>query len=369
MDVPFLDVRAGYFELREELDDAHRRVMLSGSYILGREVAAFEEEFAAFVGVRHCVSVGNGLEALALILRGLSIGDGDEVLVPAHTFIGTWLAVSAVRATPVPVEPDECTLNLAARNLAGALTPRTRAILPVHLYGQPADMQPILDFARHHGLRVIEDAAQAHGASYRGRRAGALGDAAAFSFYPSKNLGCFGDGGAVTTNDAALADRVRRLRNYGSVQKYQHDLAGTNSRLDELQAAFLRVKLRALDRWNARRALHARHYQEALAGVPTLTLPGVAQETDPAWHLFAIRHGDRDGLRKHLDESGVATLVHYPVPPHRSPAYCSTHGTAELPLAERLGREVLSLPVGPHQTPEQARAVTAAILRFQPDRR
>jgi dTDP-3-amino-3,4,6-trideoxy-alpha-D-glucose transaminase len=365
MDIPFLDVKASYLELREALDDAHRRVMLSGSYVLGSEVAAFEEEFAAYVGARHCISVGNGLEALTLILRALGIGAGDEVLVPAWTFIATWFAVTAVGATPVPVEPDGATLNVDPRMLGHALTSRTKAVLPVHLYGQPADMQPIVDFARHHGLFVIEDAAQSHGATYRGRRAGNWGDAAGFSFYPPKNLGCFGDGGAVTTSDPMLAERVRRLRNYGSREKYWHEIVGTNSRLDELQAAFLRVKLRTLDGWNARRAEQARFYQRALADCPGLSLPVIVPEADPAWHLFVVRAKDRDSLREHLAAAGVATMIHYPIPPHRSPAYRTSCETCELPIAERAAGEVVSLPIGPHQSMAQTRSIADAVLSFR----
>jgi dTDP-3-amino-3,4,6-trideoxy-alpha-D-glucose transaminase len=364
VNIPFLDVKAAYVELRQELDDAYQRVMLSGSFVLGREVVAFEEEFAEYVGARYCVSVGNGLEALTLILRGLGIGEGDEVLVPAHTFVATWLAVSAVGARPIPVEPDDRTLNIDPGRLRKALTPQTKAVLPVHLYGQPADMQPILSFAREHRLSVIEDAAQAHGARYRGDRAGALGDAAGFSFYPSKNLGCFGDGGAVTTNDATLADRIRLLRNYGAREKYHHDIVGSNSRLDELQAAFLRVRLRILDRWNARRAEQAQYYQQTLAGLPGLSLLAVAPQTDPAWHVFVVRHTDRDRLRDHLTAAGVGTSIHYPIPPHRSPAYSARYQGVELPITERVAGEVVSLPIGPHQTPEQCRSVAAAILRF-----
>ncbi len=266
--IPFLDVKATYTELREELDQAYRRVMDSGWFILGNEVTRFEAEFAASCGASQCIGVANGLDALVLILRGYGIGAGDEVIVPSNTYIATWLAVSEAGATPIPVEPDPRTYNLDPARVEAAVTPRTRAILPVHLYGQTADMDPILDIARRRGLKVIEDAAQAQGARYKDRPAGSLGDAAGFSLYPGKNLGAFGDAGAITTSDAELAARIRLLRNYGSRVKYDHEVMGVNSRLDELQSAFLRVKLTRLDAWNARRLAVARLYDEGLAGLP-----------------------------------------------------------------------------------------------------
>src|SRR5205807_8471212 len=265
MKVPFLDFVAPYEELKPELDEAYFRFMRSAWYILGKEVEAFEQEYAQYCGSKYCVGVGNGLEALHLILRAYEIGKGDEVIVPSNTYIATWLAVSYADATPVPVEPDPRTYNLDPARIEAALTPRTRAILPVHLYGQPADVDPIMDLARKHGLKVLEDNAQAQGARYKGRRTGSLGDAAGNSFYPGKNLGAFGDAGAVTTNDAGLADRVRTLRNYGSRKKYYNECIGYNSRLDELQAAFLRAKLKKLDEWNNRRRAIAERYLAAWA--------------------------------------------------------------------------------------------------------
>jgi dTDP-3-amino-3,4,6-trideoxy-alpha-D-glucose transaminase len=363
--IPFLDVKAAYLEQQKELDDAFQQVMASGAYIGGPHVAAFEEEYAAYIGVRYCVSVANGLDALTLILRGLEIGPGDEVLVPAHTFIATWLAVSAVGAVPVPVEPDENTLNISPGALERSVTSRCKAIIPVHLYGQPADMDPIWDFARRHGLAVIEDAAQAHGARYRGLRAGSLGHAAAFSFYPAKNLGCFGDGGAITTDDPDLAVRVRKLRSYGGDRKYQHELLGTNSRLDELQAAFLRIKLKKLDQWNTRRAAQAAWYLQALQGVPGLVLPRVAAGAEPVWHLFVIRHAAREALQRNLQAAGINTLIHYPAPPHLTPAYKPAFAAPDLPIAERVAAEVLSLPIGPHQSPPETSAVIAAVRGFR----
>ncbi|HEY1377691.1 MAG TPA: DegT/DnrJ/EryC1/StrS family aminotransferase [Gemmataceae bacterium] len=364
--IPFLDVGAGYRELRADLDAAYHRVMDAGWFILGREVDAFEAEFAAYCGVGYCVSVGNGLDALYLALRGYDIGPGDEVIVPATTFVATWLAVTATGAAPVAVEPDPATHSIDPDRVAAAVTPRTRAIIPVHLYGQPADMDAIRAIARAHGLRVIEDAAQAHGARYQGRRAGSLGDCACFSFYPGKNLGCFGDGGAITTDDGELADRLRLLRNYGARQKYQHETAGGNSRLDELQAAFLRAKLPLLDEWNRRRARLAALYSDALADVPGLTLPHVPEWADPAWHLFVVRHPRRDDLQRHLAAAGIGTVVHYPIPPHCTPAYaaCDWRG-GPLPVTERLAGEVLSLPIGPHLAEWEAHQVCAAVRAFE----
>jgi dTDP-4-amino-4,6-dideoxygalactose transaminase len=368
MTVPFLDLQAPYRELKGELDAAWRRVMESGWYILGKEVESFEAEFAAYCGTKHCVGVANGLDALHLIVRGLDIGPGDEVIVPGNTYIATWLAVTHAGATPVPVEPIEATHNLDPARIAEAITPRTRAIMVVHLYGQPADMDPILAIARERGLKIIEDCAQAHGARYKGRRVGTLGDAAGFSFYPGKNLGAIGDGGAVTTDDPALADRVRVLRNYGSRVKYQHDAVGFNSRLDELQAALLRVKLAHLEDWNARRREVAAHYLKELAGLPGLVLPVVPSWADPVWHLFVVRSAARKHLQDTLGQRGIGTMIHYPVPPHRQPAYAQP-GAVEgrLPLSDRLAEEVLSLPIGPHVSVEDRRAVAAAVRASMPN--
>ena len=365
MKVPFLDLRAPYEELREEMDAACRRAMGSGWYVLGREVEAFEREFAALCGARHCVGVANGLDALHLVLRAYGIGPGDEVIVPSNTYVATWLAVSYAGAAPVPVEPDGRTYNLDPARVEEAITPRTRAVIPVHLYGQPADMDPINRLAAGYGLKVIEDAAQAHGALYKGRPAGSLADAAGFSFYPGKNLGALGDGGAVTTDDDELADRLRVLRNYGSRVKYYNEVKGFNSRLDELQAALLRAKLPRLLEWNERRKRVAAHYLAALEGVPDLTLPFVPGYAEPAWHLFVVRHPDRDALQRHLAERGVGTLVHYPVPPHLQDAYADLGRAAgTLPLAERMAREVLSLPIGPHLSAEQADYVVSGLSAF-----
>ncbi len=347
--IPFLDLQAAYLELREEIDAAVSRVLSSGLYILGPEVEAFESEFAAYTGAAHAVGVANGLDALHLALLALGVGPGDEVVVPSNTYIATWLAVSRCGARIVPVEPDPATHNIDPARIEAALTPRTRVLLPVHLYGQPCDMDPILAVARRHGLRVLEDCAQAHGARYRGRRIGSHGDVCAWSFYPGKNLGAMGDAGAITTNDADIADRVRVLRNYGSRVKYVNEVQGYNSRLDPLQAAILRVKLRHLDAWNARRRELAAWYREHLAGVPDLTLPHVPEWAEPCWHLFVVRHPRRDELQKRLAEAGIGTLIHYPIPPHLQEAYRDLgFGPGAFPIAETLAREVLSLPMGPH---------------------
>lgn len=359
--IPFLDVGAAYAELREEIDAATRGVMTSGQFILGPEVSAFEEEFAAYCETRHAIGVGSGLDALRLILLGYDLGPGDEVVVPSNTFIATWLAVTQAGAIPVPVEPDPVSHNITAEAVEAAITTSTKAIMPVHLYGHPADMDAIVALGRDHGIPVIEDAAQAQGARYRGRRAGSLGDAAGFSFYPGKNLGAMGDAGAVTTDDDALAERVRMLRNYGSKVKYHHDVPGMNSRLDSLQAAALRVKLRYLDEWNDRRRRLAAHYIDALAGVEGLVLPVPAEWAEPVWHLFVVRSPNRDTLQMRLSEAGVDTIIHYPIPPHRTGAYAGGFDGVRLPVADRLADEVLSLPMGPHLSPVDADAVAGAV--------
>lgn len=360
--VPFLDLQRLHSEIREPLQAAFQRVLDSGWFIMGPEVEAFEVEFAQYCGVNHCVSVGNGLDALHLLLRAYGIGEGDEVLVPSNTFIATWLAVSQCGAEPVPVEPSTDTHNIDPDALSAALTPRTRAIIPVHLYGQPADMDPINTFARQHGLTVIEDAAQAQGASYKGKRAGSLGNAAATSFYPGKNLGALGDGGAVLTNDVTIADKVRLLRNYGSHIKYQHEETGYNSRLDEMQAAFLRVKLNLLDDWNARRRAVADEYT-AMLWDSGLGLPWVPDWTSPVWHLYVVRSSQRDALRTHLDQCGISTVIHYPIPPHRQTCYAG-YSDRNLPVAVALANEVLSLPISPFMTQHEMAQVVEAVRTF-----
>ncbi|MDP2815095.1 MAG: DegT/DnrJ/EryC1/StrS family aminotransferase [Rectinemataceae bacterium] len=357
--IPFLDVGATYRELKPELDEAVSRVLGSGWYLLGKELEAFEAEYSTYTESQHCVGLANGLEGLVLSLRALGVGPGDEVVVPANTYIATWLAVSYVGATPVPVEPIPGTWNIDPERIEVAITPRTKVILPVHLYGQPADLDPILEIARKHGLRVLEDAAQAHGARYKNRRIGAHGDIVSWSFYPGKNLGCFGDGGAITTDDPALADRIRVLRNYGSRVKYQNEVKGHNSRLDEIQAAVLRVKLRHMDEWNSRRSQLATNYLKGLGGIPGLGLPQVIPGAEPAWHLFVVDLEDRDAIQLRLKESGVETLIHYPVPPHLSEAYSKDCVWGELPISTQAARTHLSLPIGPHlQVWDQERVIS-----------
>ena len=358
--VPFLDVGATYTELRGEIDAAVGDVLASGWYIGGPAVETFESEWADYCGARHAVGVGNGLDALTLALTALGVGAGDEVIVPAHTFIATWLAVSHVGARPVPVEPLEGGFNIDPARIEEAITPRTRAIVAVHLYGQPADLDPILDIARRHGLHVVEDAAQAHGASYKGRRIGAHADAVTWSFYPGKNLGAFGDAGAVTTNAPALAQRIALLRNYGSARKYSHEIIGYNSRMDPIQAAVLSVKLQRLDAWNARRRVLARRYIDALLETG-LTLPAVPPWADPVWHLFVVRHPRRDQLLARLDAAGVQAQVHYPTPPHRQRAYAA-QSFDPLPSAESVSADVLSLPIGPHLDDMQHDRVIDAVI-------
>jgi dTDP-4-amino-4,6-dideoxygalactose transaminase len=359
--IPFLDLRAAYLELKTEIDEAVARVLNSGYYILGPEVEAFEAEFAAYSDAQHAIGVADGLDALHLALLAMGVGPGDEVIVPSNTYIATWLAVSQCGATPVPVEPLESTYNIDPARIEAAITPATRIILPVHLYGQPADLDPILALARKYGLRVLEDAAQAHGARYKGQRIGAHGDAVAWSFYPGKNLGALGDGGAVTTNDPQLAERIRLLRNYGSRVKYVNEVKGVNSRLDPLQAAILRVKLVHLDAWNDRRRDIAQLYQQGLTDCG-LTLPFVPEWAEPVWHLYEVQHPKRDALQKALADTGVGTLIHYPIPPHLQQAFASSGlKQGAFPLAERMANEVLSLPMGPAVTHADANAVMQAV--------
>lgn len=362
--VPFLDVRATYLELKDELDGASARVLASGWYLLGEETRAFEEDYARFTGAGHCATVANGLEALTISLQALGVGPGDEVILPANTYIATWLAVSAVGAVPVPIEPAPGTWNIDVSLVEQAITPRTRVLLPVHLYGQPADMDPLLAIARRRGLKVLEDAAQAHGARYQGKRVGAHGDAVAWSFYPGKNLGCFGDGGAVTTDDPGLADRIRVLRNYGSRVKYLNEVKGHNSRLDEIQAAVLRVKLAHLDEWNARRAAQARRYLAAFEGVMEIGLPQVIAGVDPCWHLFVVDVARRDHVQAALRSAGIETLVHYPVPPHRSEAFVSDGAWGAFPITEAAAVTHLSLPIGPHLSVEEQTLVIENLRRI-----
>jgi dTDP-4-amino-4,6-dideoxygalactose transaminase len=364
--VPFLDLRAPYLELRDELDAAVAGVLDSGWYLMGGSLRAFESAYASYVGAKHCVGLANGLDALRLSLMAMDVGAGDEVIVPSNTYIATWLAVTQVGAHPVPVEPDPRTYNLSAELTAKAMTPRTKAILPVHLYGQPADLRAIGEVAKEHGVRMLDDAAQSHAATIGRARIGGskLTDVTAWSFYPGKNLGAFGDAGAITTDDDDIADRVRVLRNYGSRVKYVNEVEGFNSRLDDLQAAVLEVKLAHLDEWNDRRASQAERYLAAFAELP-LQLPWVPSWAGSAWHLFVVCTPLRDQLQRHLTESGIGTLIHYPIPPHRQAAYAHLGFDANaFPEASRIANEVLSLPIGPHLTEDQQDRVISAVRAF-----
>ena len=367
--LPFLDIKAINLRDRESLHRALDRVLDSGWLILGKELENFESAFAGYCETAHCVGVANGLDALHLVLRAWGIGDGDEVIVPANTYIATWLAVSQCGARPIPVEPRTDTCNIDTTKIEAAITPRTRAIIAVHLYGQPAEMEPIMAIAKRRGLKVLEDAAQAHGARLSGLRVGGLGDAAAFSFYPGKNLGALGDGGAVTTNDPALADRVAVLRNYGSRRKYVNEIKGYNSRLDELQAAFLFEKLDRLDEDNRHRRLIADFYREHLSRIPGLQLTRQVEEAESVWHLFVVQTAHRESLMRTLAEDGIQTMIHYPVPPHKQEAYDTGTKIWALPISEEIHRRVVSLPIGPTLSIEDAKRVVVSVRRSQRQKR
>lgn len=346
--IPFLDLQSPHKDLRDELTEAFSRVLDSGWFVLGNEVKQFEQEFAGYCNASHCVGVANGLDALHLILRAYSIGPGDEVIVPSNTYIATWLAVSQCGATPVPVEPIVETYNIDPELIESAITSKTKAIMVVHLYGQPVDIDPINEIARRYGLKVIEDCAQAHGALYKGRKVGSLGDAAGFSFYPGKNLGALGDGGAVVTNDPILSEKVREFANYGSSVKYHNKVKGYNSRLDELQAAFLREKLKVLDSWNLRRKKIAFLYLELLNST-NFIIPYIPTWADPVWHLFVVRSTSRENLIAYLNQNNVENIIHYPIPPHLQPAYSEEgFSTGDFPVSEQIHKEIISLPIGPH---------------------
>lgn len=365
MRVPFLSFEPQHVPLRGALTDAFARVYDSYWYVLGEEVKYFEQEYASFNRVAHTVGVANGLDALVLALRALKVGPGDEVIVPSNTYIATWLAVTQVGATPVPVEPDPATSNLDPARIAAAITPRTRAIMPVHLYGQACSMGAIMALAEKHGLYVVEDNAQAQGATFAGQPTGSFGHVNGTSFYPGKNLGALGDAGAVTTNDADLAQRVQVLRNYGSQQKYYNEVVGYNSRLDELQAAVLRVKLQELPEWTRQRQQVAAWYNQQLAGIADLRLPVVAEGATHVYHLYVVHTPYRDALQQHLTAAGIGTMIHYPVPPHRQQAYQFMQVPMDsFPIAEELAATCLSLPMWPGMTEEHVAAVAAAVRLF-----
>lgn len=358
--IKFLDLKATYDELKEDLDKAYHRVMNSGWYLLGNELESFENAFANYCTTKYSVGLGNGLEALELLLRAYDVGMDHEVIVPSNTYIATWLAVSYVGAKIVPIEPDERTYNIDPNLIEEKITSKTKAIIPVHLYGQPCDMDEIMKIANKHNLVVIEDAAQAHGALYKGKKVGSLGHAAAFSFYPGKNLGAFGDAGAITTNDQLIAEKVKILRNYGSQKKYYNEVKGVNSRLDELQAAFLKVKLEKLDEWNDRRRIIAKLYTDRLASVGSIRLPYAPDYVNPVWHVFAIVTKKRKELQEKLGSLGVQTMIHYPTPPHFQEAYQEMNNM-NFPLSEKIHNEVLSLPIGPHLSAVDVRTLSGIL--------
>lgn len=363
MRINFLDLQYSYHKFSSEFDEAYHRVMNSGRFIRGKELEAFEEEFAAYCGTKFSVGVGNGLEALHLILRANDIGPGDEVIVPSNTFIATWLAVTYSGANPIPVEPYPATYNLNPEKITESISEKTRAIIPVHLYGQPADMDTINSIADKYQLLIIEDAAQAHGALYKGVKCGSIGDAAGFSFYPAKNLGAFGDAGAVTTDDEGLAQVVRELSNYGSIEKYRYERKGYNSRLDEIQAAFLRVNLMHLDELNHQRRKIAEFYSSSLQGTGDLIMPEVAEWCIPVWHQFTLRTNFRDQLINYLAENGIEGMIHYPIPPHRSKAYASKNQD-DFHIASMLSETILSLPIDPHLNRIQTQYIVDSVKSY-----
>ncbi|MBT4792931.1 MAG: DegT/DnrJ/EryC1/StrS family aminotransferase [Halobacteriovoraceae bacterium] len=361
MEIKFLDLKSTYLELKDEMDSAFTEVMHSGWYLQGNSLSAFEAEFAEFCEAKYCVGVGNGLDALTLSLRAMGIGAGDEVIVPANTYIASWLAVTYAGATPVPVEACNTTLNIDPTKIEKAITSKTKAIMPVHLYGLPAQMDEVNFIAKKYNLRVIEDAAQAHGATYKEKKAGSLSDIAGFSFYPGKNLGAFGDGGAIVTNDKELADTVRSLGNYGSVKKYENKYKGVNSRLDEMQAAYLRVKLKHLTEWNSRREKIANYYLESLKDLE-LILPCTPEWATSSWHLFPVRSNNRQQVLDKLQKAKIGALIHYPIPPHLQEAYKELNLKAgDFKISENIADEILSLPIGPHLTMEEAKRVVEVL--------
>lgn len=363
--VPFVDLRAQHATIRGEIDRAISHVIETTSFILGDAVTVFEAEFAAYCGVKYAVGVDSGTSALELILRAYDIGPGDEVITAANTFIATVLAISNTGATPVLVDINPQTYNLEAGAVEAAITPRTRAVIPVHLYGQPVDMDPLVAVTQKHGLVLIEDACQAHGAEYKGRRAGSIGHAAAFSFYPAKNLGACGDGGMVVTDDARITDRLKQLRNYGQRQKYHHETIGYNRRLDTIQAAILSVKLKYIDAWNEARRRHAASYSDLLAGMNAVT-PEVLAGADPVWHLYVVQHERRDALQRYLADHAISTGIHYPIPIHLQPAYKGLgYERGQFPVTERCAERILSLPMYAELTEGQVARVVEMIDTFE----
>lgn len=364
MEIPLVDLRAQYESIKDEIDLAIRRVLESSQFILGKEVEAFEEEFARYLGVRHAIGVNSGTSALFLTLHALGVGPGDEVITISQTFIATIEAILWTGARPVFVDIDQKTYTMDPSQVEGAVSKKTKAILPVHLYGHPVDMDPILEIARKKRLWVVEDACQAHGALYKGKQVGSLGDVACFSFYPGKNLGSYGEGGAVVTNDAALAEKIKKLRNHGGLDKYGHEILGTNARLEGIQGAILRVKLRHLDLWNELRRQHVAQYNSLLEGV-RVTQPYEAPFAKSAYHLYVIRSRKRDLLNAYLNEQGIGSLIHYPKPSHLLDCFKNLGvQRRNLPVTERISKEVLSLPLYPELTDKQIQTVTTAVKTF-----
>jgi dTDP-4-amino-4,6-dideoxygalactose transaminase len=363
--VPFVDLKAQYHLLKREMDQSLIEVLEGGGFVLGEQLEKFEARFAQYLGCRHAVGVSSGLDALRLALEALDIGPGDEVIIPANTFIATAFAVSAVRARPVLVDMDPHSFNIDPDLIEQAITSATRAIIPVHLYGQPADMEAVVDIAHRHNLFVIEDACQAHGARYKGKRTGTMGDIGCFSFYPTKNLGAYGDGGALVTNDARVAERVARLRNCGQQARYHHVEKGWTARLDTLQAAALTVKMKHLDEWNRRRSAHAMYYQERLNEIGELRLPEVQPDREHVFHLYVIRTRKRDHLQAYLKSREIATLIHYPVPIHLQQAYANSGNEAgDFPETEQAANEILSLPMYAELHSSQQEYVVEAVTEF-----
>lgn len=364
LEIPFVDLRAQYQEIEHEVSAAILGVIRESDFVLGQAVERFEQEFSAYCGVKHAVGVDSGMSALELALRAYGVGEGDEVITVANTFIASVLAISNVGAIPVLVDCDPNTYNIDVAAVSSAITPKTVAVLPVHLYGQPAEMGALAELATRHGLLLIEDACQAHGALYKGRRTGSLGHAAAFSFYPGKNLGAYGDGGMLTTNDAAVAEKVQVLRNYGQTRKYEHTMRGFNRRLDTLQAAVLSVKLKRLDSWNEARRRNARMYAELLHG-SGLALPTTAEHVSHVWHLYVVRSRLRHELQQHLKSLGIQTGLHYPIPIHLQAAYKDLpYAEGEFPVSEALARECLSFPMYAELTPEMLSHVSSRVREF-----
>jgi len=361
--IPFLNLSAAYNELENELETAILRVSRSGRFILGEELCLFENEFSAYLGVNYCAGVGNGLDAIKIALLAVGVRPGDEVIVPAHTFIATWLAVSEIGAKPVPVEPNSRTFNIDPKLISKAITSKTKAILPVHLYGQPAELGSILNIASQYNLKVVEDAAQAQGSSYNGVKIGSHSDAVAWSFYPGKNLGALGDGGAVSTNSIEVSESIRKIRNYGSSVKYKHEILGINSRLDEIQAAVLRVKLKYLTSWNKRRAYIADYYQSNI-NTNDVELPNVIDGVIPAWHLYVIKLARRNELLDFLKNNNCESIIHYPTPPHLQNCY-KEYSRLSLPITEKISQSVLSLPISPHHQLDEIDHICQLINNFK----